>query len=362
VSHEILGERFISRERPAWHGLGTLFDADERISAEEAVKRVAGDISVQTFPVKFTMPMTGADGKVQEMECTVDDQVVVVRMPTHDDPNPEPFGIVGKNWKADPYPVLARSLNKLSETYRVETAGLLKDGALCFLALRGEPWDVKGDPMESYFTANLSLRPGEGHKVFHSPVRVVCWNTNTMALSQSTITLRIKHGMDAKQQIGLAGDLIVRFKEAQDKTKELCEAFANREVDVEEAKQVIDAAYPDPQVPHKIQQFRNACGSPEAYEMFMRTSDPKIVQTIQIAEERFEQLLKKQANLRETAFARYSGFNPKDMQGTLWAAYNSVTEVSDWREGRNADESCLFGARAAEKSRAFAASVAILDN
>lgn len=354
MSHEILGERFISRSRPAWHGLGTLFDADEQLSAEEAVKRVAGDVHVETLPLWFSMP----DGT----EYEIDNQVVVVRMPTDDSPDPVPFGVVGRSWKADPYPVLARGLNKLSETYRVETAGLLRNGSVCFLSFKGERWDVKGDEMESYFTANLSLKPGEGHRIFHSPIRVVCWNTNTMALNTSTIALRIKHGMDAKQQIGLAGDLVVRFHEAQAKTKELCEAFASREVSIEEAKQIIDAAYPEPKLPRILAQFQQACGSPEAYEVWRSQCDPQTLTSVQQAEQRFEALLQRSTNLRETAVARYVGFDPNRLANTVWAAYNAVTEVSDWREGRGAEESTLWGARAAEKGRAFQAAVKLLEN
>jgi hypothetical protein len=53
-------------------------------------------------------------------------------------------------------------------------------------------------------------------------------------------------------------------------------------------------------------------------------------------------------------------FDPANLRGTVWAAYNAVTEVSDWREGRNADESALFGSRAQEKSRAFNAAYALV--
>lgn len=371
MAHEILGNRFISRNRPAWHELGTLFGNDERLSAEEAVKRVAGDIDVRTFPVYFDIPNrtlipTLSKDAAQELdpeensEYEVGDQVVVVRMPTHDDPKPKTFGIVGKNWIPDPYHVLASALNKLSDTYRVETAGLLKNGSICFLTLKGTPWDVKGDPMESYFTATFSLKPGEGHRVIVTDVRTVCWNTMVAALAQSNITLRIKHGADAKQQIGLAGDLIVRFQEAQSKTKEMCEAFAAREVTVEECETVINAAFPEPTLPLKIQQFRNACGSTEAYEIWRQSTDPNMMASVAAAEERFEQLMKRTVELRSTAKAQYSKFEPTNMQGTLWAAYNACTEVSDWREGRGAAESSLFGNRATEKGHAFAAAVELL--
>jgi hypothetical protein len=84
------------------------------------------------------------------------------------------------------------------------------------------------------------------------------------------------------------------------------------------------------------------------------------MQTVAQAEQRFETLLKKSTELRATAVGQYEGFKPEALAGTLWAAYNAVTEVSDWREGKNAAESSLWGARAAEKGRAYAEAVKIL--
>jgi hypothetical protein len=64
--------------------------------------------------------------------------------------------------------------------------------------------------------------------------------------------------------------------------------------------------------------------------------------------------------LREAAKERFEAFDPPRLRGTVWAAYNAVTEVADWREGRNADESALFGGRAKEKSRAYAAAMELI--
>lgn len=350
MSHEIMGQRFLSRDRPAWHGLGTLFPAEERISASEAVTRVTGDVEVVTCPLTYEL-----DGRAVALA----DHVAVVRKPTADSPLPVPFGVVGKRWKADSYPALARALDKLSETYRVETAGLLKDGRLCFLSLRGEEWDVKGDGMQSYFVANLSLSPGKGHRVMHTPVRVVCWNTNNAARGQATINLSIPHGADAKQQIGIAGNLVARFREAQTKTKETCDAFASHAVTVDEAESIFAAAYPEPTVPKKVATLRNALGD-EGAELFKRTLDADALSSLLKAEDNFEALLKRSRELRQVARERYAMFDPARLRGTAWAAYNAVTEVADWREGPNAAASALVGSRAQEKTRAFAQTAAVV--
>ena len=56
----------------------------------------------------------------------------------------------------------------------------------------------------------------------------------------------------------------------------------------------------------------------------------------------------------------FEHFEPAHLRGTAWAAYNAVTEVADWREGRGADASALFGGRAKEKSRAYEAAMVLV--
>ena len=353
MSHKIMGQRVLSRSKPMWHGLGTIMPADENITASEAMARTAGDLEVKTVPVSC---------EIDGVQTPISNHQAVVRMPTADTPKAEVFGIVGKDWKAESYVDLARGLDKLSEKYKVETAGVLENGKLAFLSMRGEDWDVVGDEMQSYFIANLSLKPRTGHRIIHSPVRVVCWNTNTAAKDQASISLSIPHNADAKQQLGIAGTLIEKFHQAQAKTKETCEAFAKRTVTVEEADRIFKAAFPDPTMPRKIQQLRDAVGGDEAFTVFTKNLDPNAMAEIATAQARFEQLMEKRIALREEARTRYTGFSPSHLGGTAWAAYNAVTEVADWREGKAPGMSTVWGPRAGEKSRAFAEALSIVSN
>ena len=196
--------------------------------------------------------------------------------------------------------------------------------------------------------------------MFHSPVRVVCWNTNNAALSQASINLSIPHCVDAKQQIGIAGDLAARFVEAQAKTKEMCEAFANTPCTLEQADSIFKAAFPDPKLPKKLQVIQDMTGSPEAADLFTQKLDAAALESVTKAKETFDRLMQKSAELRDTARTRYVGFDPERLAGTVWAAYNVVTEVADWREGRGAALSSLYGTRAKEKSRAFAQALTLV--
>lgn len=57
--------------------------------------------------------------------------------------------------------------------------------------------------------------------------------------------------------------------------------------------------------------------------------------------------------LRLAGVERFEAFDPDNLRGTVWAAYNAATEVSDWREGRGAEVASVWGGRAREKASAF---------
>jgi len=66
--------------------------------------------------------------------------------------------------------------------------------------------------------------------------------------------------------------------------------------------------------------------------------------------------------LRATGVQQFEAFDPAHLRGSVWAAYNAVTEVSDWREsfGSDVGASVLFGNRAKEKQRAYAHALALI--
>lgn len=352
MSHEILGNRFISRTQPAWHGLGTIFAADRTLSASEAVKDVAGDILVDARPLFYK---DDAGTYVQ-----ADKYQAIVRSPLKDDPKEKLFGVTTERWMAVSYPKLAMALDELSKTYKVETCGLIQDGSLCFLALRGPDFSVKGDQMQDYFIVNLSNQPGNSHKVMAAPVRVVCFNTNMAANDSASINLAIPHGANAAQRINLAAKLVARFKEATQNLHDNFTAMAATQATQEGLDRILAAAFPLPNLP------------PELRLVQKMLSDSEQGALKEILGERFGAVVKAQADydkgkeravaLRVAATQRFESFDPPQHKGTVWAAYNSVTEIADWREGRGAEVSSVWGSRAREKAAAFAEAMALVTN
>jgi hypothetical protein len=351
MAHKIMGSRFIARSKPAWHNIAKrIFGESEVITAREAMVEVAGDIEVVRAPLTYRL-----DG----VEYTADNKTAIIRKATQDDPKPLVLGITSEAWVASSYADLAGALDGLSKQYKVETAGLLEDGGLAFLCFRAEDWAVKGDEMRSYFAANFSLTPGVGHKIFHSPVRVVCWNTNTMAQGQASINLSIPHSADAMQRIQLATRLVTQFHEMKDKAKEIFEAFADKQVTAKDVDSILFAAFQLPNLPPQLRLLKQSLSETEA-EVFKRALTPDLLIGLNKAQEQYDRQCDNVLELRKVALERFEAFNPPNLRGTVWAAYNAATEVSDWREGRGADQSALFGGRAAEKGRAYEAAMALV--
>jgi len=333
---------------------------DELISPREAVARVAGDVQVVTRPLYYytgvgSSQVAATDGASGGERVPLPDQRVVLRRPTVDDDKFVALGVVSGKWHPASYVDLAEALDELGQKYRVETAGVLNKGGLCFLSLRAPDWSTAGgDEMRSYFIVNLSLTPGKAHKVMHAPVRVVCWNTNTMAEGQASFNLSIPHSADAKQRIGLAGNLVARFAEMQTRTKELFNAFERFKVTGDDVDLIWAAAWPEPPLPSRLKLLKETLTA-EQSAMFSASLDPQALAQITQDQQAYERRQERRTALISEAGRRFDQFEPTAQRRTLWAAYNTVTEMADWRQGRAADQGSLWGERAREKARAFAA-------
>lgn len=351
MSHEIFGTRFIARSKPAWHNIAKrIFGESEVITARQAMAEVASDINVVRSPL-----FAEIDGR----QFKLDKQTAIFRKPTPEDPKDKFLGFATDSWALDSYPDLAGTLDELSRTFHVETAGVMMDGGTAFLCLRGPDYDVKGDEMRNYFAANFSLTPGVGHYILQSDVRVVCWNTNLQSQQRATINLSVPHTSDAKLRLSLAAKLVGQFSEMKEQAKGIFTAFADRQITQKELDTILYAAFQLPSLPAKLKLLKQQLSETEA-EVFKKALTPAMLRDLTKEQERYDAQCETVLKLRDAAQESFDNFNPSHLRGTAWAAYNAVTEVADWREGRNADESSLVGSRAKEKGRAFEAAMALV--
>jgi len=357
MSHELTGNeehgyRFNYKGKPGWHQLGDSYADGENPNAEQAVEKATKGIEFVKVLIEWT---------VDDVTFKSDRQFNIVRKPIPEDKNYREFGIVGSSWNLQSYSTMSKVFNKLTETYPVETCGVIKHGSVCFLCLKAEKWSVDGDEMISYLVVQLSMRPGESHRVLHTDVRVVCQNTLNLAIGSAALNIKIPHTADTLDQMSLAADIVAEFDRVKEEKKEICEAMAQKELTVEQAQQIIFATYPEPQLPRKLQMLHTSFPDEAERITYIKNLDPEEMANIKLAEERHQVLLQRAAKLRDMAVAKYTDFDTPRFANTAWAAYNACTEVSDWREGRNQFESAFVGSRAQEKERAFKATVKVME-
>ena len=345
VMHDIFGTRFYSRQKAAWHNLGETFALDADVSVTDAVSRTAVGIEVEAAPLHYVL-----DGEPHPT-----DQRAIVRRPTADDPEHRLFGVASENWTVAQYLDYAKALDPLSDTFPVETCGVLRGGETLFLSLRGDSFAVQSvDEVENYFVCVLSQVPGKGHRVLFTPRRVVCQNTLTLGIRQAQVNLRVPHTGDPTGTVAFAAQLVAEMTRATEKVEAYFEAMAKTAVDSEGVETILRSAFPEPPMPAKVRLFQSLSAQQLAV-----MKGGHLNQAIMDAEGAMESWVvatDRVRQIRDGARVLYAKFNSEHphLARTVWAAYNACTETSDWREGRgNVDHSAVFGPRSQEKVRAF---------
>ena len=346
MAHEIFGNRIALRGEPAWHKIARkIFGRDEAVSATDAF--VAADMmyEVRKLPLMAGYELPG--GEVRVLDSGL---VGLVREPTADDPDPRVLGSASSGYTVFQNRELAELLDPLSKLWPVESAGALKHGALTFVTLDVGMFDILGETVRNYLFCHQGFDGTRGLKIGQTPVREVCWNTLQAGEAAAALSYTIRHVGDVKAQaewyVNLIGDLRESIQAAQDNFK----AMGDRKVTPEEAKAVVDAAYPMPKPP---KQLKVATGA--ASEAMTKDAVKALLAATEPMQRQFDQDRARADSLRVAGYQMYEKLQDEfnRIAGTAWAAYNAVTETSTWREGPNADESVMLGVRADEIGRAY---------
>lgn len=323
MSHQLFGERFLSRDKVAWHNLGTVFEKDRKLTLVEAMELVI-DYKIQLYPVY---------AKVGGQEILIPNRQAVIRTPTQDDPMHRGLDVVSNSYQLVDDWHLAEIFNDASVQWQVETLGVLNNGKRMFATLDAGMVEIKGDLVHQYFLITDDKGGRASTKALYTPVRVVCNNTLSMGLSQSTFTTNVNHVSGNMKKIQVIADTIVEMQQSMEQINSLFGIMADTTFSMDEFKtNLINKLYPLPQKPTVEDTF------------------------IDVSEE-FEKLYEKQTQHQEACVELFNKFNDEQPQlaNTKWGAYNSVTELEDWKAGRGQRQftSAVFGQRAQVKSMAF---------
>lgn len=191
MAHEILGARFMSRNIPAWHMIGTVV-TDVKSAAEGLAIVDNGDpITIDMLPYSVEIPTYGT--------WMPDNRRAIVRRPTKDDPTPRHFGDVTDQYSLLQNSQLAELMDILIQntSWGIETVGHLNYGRNIFFTAKDQNvHTVSGDPMALYFSMHDNRNGKDGLELMVGATRIVCQNTCTLARNTANSLITIPHHSD----------------------------------------------------------------------------------------------------------------------------------------------------------------------
>lgn len=276
-------------KEPAWHRLGTVLN--DPPTTEEAIRLMNADWEVKKRELRTVdgegndVVVKGFKALVRETDNKVFDVVSDKYQPVQ---NKEAFSFFNN--------VIAARYAKL------ETGAMLHGGRQLFLTARmGESFDVaKGDEISQFILLSLGHDRSRSVRWMFTPVRVVCANTLSLAhTSERQFEGTIRHVGDVSAKLKIASGMMTQVAAASMMAKDIFRKMAAKPITQIGAIKFFEEIFPDPEDSDSdaAQKKRTLC-----FELF------------------------------ETGL----GADIPGVRGTVWGAYNAVTEAVDHRLGRSA--------------------------
>jgi len=311
MAHLIESICYNSKNGKPWHELGTAFDG--LMTSEQAIQLAQLDWEVEKRPLLQLMP--------DNTTRVIENQFALVRNTDHNVlglgtgrytpvQNREAFGFFD-------------SVVEAGEAM-YETAGSLRNGEVIWMLAKLPSYMQvgHGDIIENYVLLSNGHNGKQGVQLALTPVRVVCNNTLSVALKGNKDKINIRHTTNAGRNMHLAFETLGIVKKQVEQVEEMYNAMFKKQMNAE---------------------------SLNGYFQSIVGDSTQALNTI--AE--FERLL----NIGE-------GSDLKGVRGSLWGAYNAVTEYYDhykeYQERTDKLEAIWIGSGAKLKEKAFSSAVALL--
>ena len=295
-----------------WHGLGTKLD--KPATAQEAI--TAANLNWKVVK----LPLFAGSKRIP-----VQDRFAVVRRTGDLIQKTDPvLGIVSdeytplQNHQAFQFfdPIVGQN----AAIYH--TAGALGNGERVWILakLPGHIRVAGDDITEKYLLLSNSHDGKSSVQIKFTPVRVVCQNTLTLALNDGS-AYRVSHHSDIHQKLKQAHEMLGLINERFSEVEESFQAMSRVKLDSNRLTEYLANVYPDCKEPDK------------------------------------QLLVQRDRSWSEYFFDQGRGNRMPGVEGSLWAAFNGVTEWIDHRKTRQNENQRLvsswFGETGRVKSRAF---------
>jgi phage/plasmid-like protein (TIGR03299 family) len=330
-------------ERP-WHGLGILLDAAEHLTTEQAVEKCGMDWEVETIPV------TTADGYTLEGYAAI----------RRKDIPEEPFSLVSDTYT----PVQNREVFSIGDSLigdgvaRVETMGSLRNNRVIWALwrLKDAGSVLKGDDIERFLLASSSHDGTRAVIWKPTNVRVVCDNTLTLSDAfNSNATYKFLHTTNVKAAMEEGKQFVKWAVEASDRTIEQYREMTRKQLNEAAMAGYFKAVFPDKLRPANDRELAR-----------IERDTPYLLPSVKLhGIDDLQPILDRNKCMELVESG--AGTDIAGVRGTVWGAYNAVTEYVD----RNTESSVKdagnrlyrtwFGSAAKVKNVAFDKAMALLN-
>ena len=317
-----------------WHGLGV--QVEDNLTPQEML--IAAELD-WTVSKRHLFTHAEPDVDASDDLIGVEGYSVLVR-----DSDNKTFGPCGPRFVPSQNADAFEFFKKFTDAghMKMETAGSLKGGENVWgLANVNQDFTLPGDDrVLGYLLVSVSHKWGKSNEIRFTPIRVVCNNTLTMALSdKSTAGFRMPHvkALDsevfvaAEYALGLASNRMSEFQESAEFLS--AKSFDKNSV----VNYIADLFQPELLLEQKkIEQM----------------TDIRAIATRQSMVDEFKRI----PAMVHQAIEEQPGANLKSSKGTWWGAMNAVTFVVDHKWGHNRDaalHNAWFGGRASLKQKAM---------
>lgn len=279
--------------------------------------------------------------------------------------NGVPLNVVGPNTSIlqnrDAFDVLTPFLEK--NEIVLETAGCLDEGRIVWaLAKINRPnfVVVKNDEIEKYLLIT-NFHGKFSAKILFTGVRVVCYNTLSMALNQGkkgkNLVMKIRHTSDVKQKYQEAATTINVVNQNFDKNCEVFAELAKHSVKEGDAKKYFKEVFSlednDDKMPKQSRRLLdNLLAKYESEQAIVGELLENHRNAVEISNEAQEIVGKRLLENMENGI----GMDIPGVRGSAWGMYNAVTQLLTHEKGRTSDnrqQSLWYGQSAKVNEKAL---------
>lgn len=287
-----------------WHGLGRILKTAPK-TVEEGLEAGGLDWSVARVPV-----VAEYKGKILNTN-----HFSIVR-----ETDEKVLGVVGSEYHPVQNAKAFQFFNPFIEQglCTIETVGSLQGGRRVWMLARVNGTSaevVKGDEINAYFLVSNSHDGSTRVRLGFTGTRVVCMNTLTIAHGESAL-LKVSHTKNAEVALEAIQGIVDFQKQKFAGTVEKMRELARLGVSTDSLRKYVERVF--------VPEVKKRTVADEDTQVALNNIHAKIV----------------------PLFEKGRGNDLPGVKGTMWAAYNAVSEFMTWEKGRSANtrlDSLWFG-------------------